>query len=188
MAIITQLHTITYELSIDTETGEIVGTKIVSKKEENNTTPKKVNRKKTQEEDSEPKVYLEENKIKLNSAALELLGVEAGDKLDVQYDKNNSPLIGTPEAFGSPKSGNKLTKSGTIAFRGNKNEELAKWGNEFTLVDRGNEIYGLVNEQVVQSEEVTDENVQIPEDDDLSLDIDSLVDDAEEVDSSMFKL
>ena len=64
MAIITQLHTITYELSIDTETGEIVGTKIVSKKEENNTTPKKVNRKKTQEEDSEPKVYLEENKIK----------------------------------------------------------------------------------------------------------------------------
>ena len=187
MAIITQLHTITYELSIDTETGEIVGTKIVSKKEENNT-PKKVNRKKTQEEDSEPKAYLEENKIKLNSAALELLGVEAGDKLDVQYDKNNSPLIGTPEAFGSPKSGNKLTKSGTIAFRGNKNEELAKWGNEFNLVDRGNGIYRLVNEQVIQSEEVTDENVQIPEDDDLSLDIDSLVDDAEEVDSSMFKL
>ena len=189
MAIITQLHTITYELSIDTETGEIVGTKIVSKKEENNTTPKKVNRKKTQEEDSEPKVYLEENKIKLNSAALELLGVEAGDKLDVQYDKNNSPLIGTPEAFGSPKLGNKLTKSGTIAFRGSKNEELAKWGNEFNLVDRGNGIFGMVNDQIVQDEEeVTDENIEIPDDIDLSLSVDSLIDDAEEVDANMFKL
>ena len=189
MAIITQLHTITYELSIDTDTGEIIGTKIVSKKEENNTAPKKSTKKKTIEEDSTPKVYLEENKLKLNTAALELLGVEAGNKLDVQYDKNNNPIIGTPEAFGSPKLGNKLTKSGTIAFRGSKNEELAKWGNEFNLVDRGNGIFGMVNDQIVQDEEeVTDENIEIPDDIDLSLSVDSLIDDAEEVDANMFKL
>ena len=47
----------------------------------------------------------------------------------------------------------------------------------------------MVNDQIVQDEEeVTDENIEIPDDIDLSLSVDSIIDDAEEVDANMFKL
>lgn len=94
-------------------------------------------------EDETPRIILEDNKYSLTTGALKLLNVTPGseDKLDIQYQKIGKveyPLIGTPEAYGNEKGGNKITKSGTVRFGGNKHDQLAEFGNEFILVKHPN--------------------------------------------------
>lgn len=94
-------------------------------------------------EDETPRVILEDNKYSLTTGALKLLNVTPGseDKVDIQYQKIGKveyPLIGTPEAYGNEKGGNKITKSGTVRFGGNKHDQLAEFGNEFILVKHPN--------------------------------------------------
>ena len=188
--------TLKYQVTVDTETGEMT-TKCIKRTvdksnfEVSEAAARKTAKKTKKEESSSPQLILEDNKYYLNSAAIELMGVTPDDKLDIKYEKRGNtmiPVIGTDEAF-KTKGGNKLCKNNSVACRGSKNEELAKWGNEFNLVDRGNGIFGMVNDQIVQDEEeVTDENIEIPDDIDLSLSVDSIIDDAEEVDANMFKL
>lgn len=93
-------------------------------------------------EDETPRLILDDNKYSLTTGALELLGVEPGseDKLDIQYQKIGKlefPLIGKPEAYGT-KGGNKITKSGTVRFSGNKHDQLIEFGTEFILVKHPN--------------------------------------------------
>lgn len=117
-------NTTTGEFSVaNTETGEVksVTTKVTKKRVK-------------KEESSIPELVLEENKYILNTAAITLLGVEAGDKLDIQYQNIDSkivPVIGKEEVFGG--TGNKLTKSNTVTYKGAKHEELIKYGTEFTI-------------------------------------------------------
>lgn len=85
------------------------------------------------EESSEPQLSLLDNKYSLNSAALDLLGVTAGDKIDIKYqiiDNINYPIIGSSTSWKST-SGNKLTKSNTVSYRGKANEMLSTFGDEF---------------------------------------------------------
>lgn len=93
-------------------------------------------------EDDTPRLILEDTKYSLTTGALELLGVTPGseDKLDIQYQKIGKieyPLIGTPEAYGG-KGGNKITKSGTVRFGGNKHDQLIEFGSDFILVKHPN--------------------------------------------------
>ena len=93
-------------------------------------------------EDDTPKLILEDNKYSLTTGALQLIGVEPGgeDKLDIQYQKIGKleyPLIGKPEAYDT-KGGNKITKSGTVRFSGNKHDQLSEFGTEFILVKHPN--------------------------------------------------
>lgn len=182
MAIIKHQFTITYESTIDTETGEIISTNIVKKS------------KPAQKEavSDECKLYLEDNKCRLTPKAIELMRVQVGDKLDIKYDevdKLTMPVIGTDEVF---KTGNgcKLTKSLTIAYRGKKNEELSKYGSEFNITPHKSKEglfildSGKIPEQVI----VKDENIQLPEE----INLDDFLDDTdaniESVDSNMFQL
>lgn len=193
--------TLTYEMSINTDTGEVLETRLVDRNvnKPDNKSSKSVSKKKVVE-NTEPKLFLEDNKFRLNSAALKLMGIDAGSgaKLDIKYENNKGrsiPVLGADEAFGT-KGGNKLTKTGTVAFRGNKNEELSKYGNEFTLVayeakpglfilSSGNEV------QEVQE----DKNISVDtEDTDLPFDLDlvEIVEDKDaeitEIDSNFFNL
>ena len=125
-----------YEASIDVETGELVDIKCLGKVEDK--TPevvkekkKTTSRKKKTEESSTPQLTLSDNKCCLNTAAVELIGVEAGDKLDINYEKYGS---GFRPVLSLSEKGNKLTKSHTIALRGSKNEALAKYGTIFNVV------------------------------------------------------
>lgn len=181
--IIKHQFTITYESSIDTNTGEILETKIVSKSE-----PKQVSSKKSKIEDTTPKLYLEENKYKLNSAAVELLGANPDDKIDIKYEqaKNGTfPVIGLDDNFGT-HSGNRLTKSNTVAFRGSKNEELSKFGKEFTIVAHPNKdsLFILSTGEIPEIEKLDgDENIQIDNED---LDFSDFEDNVTEIDSNFF--
>lgn len=200
----TFILTLTYEMSVNTDTGELLETRLIDRSvNKSDIKPSKsVSKKKvTKDEDPEPKLFLEDNKFRLNSAALELLkiDVEEGVKLDIRYENNNGrsiPILGIEEIFGS-KGGNKLTKSGTVAFRGVKNEELSKYGREFTVIPHTNKIGLFILSSGEQVQEVQeDETIRIEEEDaNLSfddLDLTKLTEDTDatitEIDSNFFKL
>lgn len=170
--------TITYESTVDTDTGEILDTVILTKSEP------KTKKSKVSDNETIPKLYLEDNKYRLNSAAAQLINAEPDSKLDIKYEESNGstfPVIGLDEVFGT-HSGNRLTQSLTVAFRGNKNNELSKFGKEFTIIAHPNKdgLFVLSTGETPKKEELKgDENIQL----DLK---DLEAEDATEIDSNFF--
>ena len=193
----TFILSLTYEMSVDTETGEVLETKLIDRSVNKPVKAMKATANEAvQDDDKEPKLYLEDNKCRLNSKAISLMGISPGDKLDIKYDdgKNGSvPIIGTDEAFGT-KGGNKLTKSNTIACRGSKNEELSKYGKEFVLAAHPSKagLFVLTSEEVAVDQLVGDDNVNIDTPEGIDLDLEGLVDDKDanvsSIDTNFFKL
>ena len=193
----TFILSLTYEMSVDTETGEVLETKLIDRSVNKPVKAMKATANEAgQDDDKEPKLYLEDNKCRLNSKAISLMGISPGDKLDIKYDdgKNGSvPIIGTDEAFGT-KGGNKLTKSNTIAYRGSKNEELSKYGKEFILAVHPSKagLFVLTSEEVAVDQLVGDDNVNIDTPEGIDLNLEGLVDDEDanvsSIDTNFFKL
>ena len=193
----TFILSLTYEMSVDTETGEVLETKLIDRSVNKPVKAMKATASEVvQYNDKEPKLYLEDNKCRLNSKAISLMGISPGDKLDIKYDegKNGSvPVIGTDEAFGT-KGGNKLTKSNTIACRGSKNEELSKYGKEFVLAVHPSKagLFVLTSEEVAVDQLVGDDNVNIDTPEGIDLNLEGLVDDEDanvsSIDTNFFKL
>lgn len=193
----TFILSLTYEMSVDTETGEVLETKLIDRSVNKPVKAMKATANEAvQDDDEEPKLYLEDNKCRLNSKAVSLMGISPGDKLDIKYDdgKNGSvPIIGTDEAFGT-KGGNKLTKSNTIACRGSKNEELSKYGKEFVLAVHPSKagLFVLTSEEVAVDQLVGDDNVNIDTPEGIDLNLEGLVDDKDanvsSIDTNFFKL
>lgn len=134
-----------------------------------------------------PTLKLEDNKYILNNAAIEALGVEEGDKIDIKYEvknKKKSPVIGSADSFGT-KGGNKLTKSHTVSYRGKNNEELSKYGDEFTFKERDKVpgtfyLVGNTVEEVVSNADETTEDNEI----DLESEINNIEDTIENPDDN----
>ena len=129
--------------------------------------------------DTEPKLYLEDTKYRLNSKAIELIGVSPGDKLEITYGRN-CPQIGISEY------GNKVTKAYTVQFRGTKHDELARYGSEFVITNIGN-VFQLNSGKEVP-ELKGDDNVSI---DDNEINLDEFIDEEDnvtEITSDFFKL
>lgn len=183
--IVTHKFTITYEAKIDTDTGAILDTKIVSKSPSKEKSPIK------EDNDPEPKITLETNKYCLNNAAVKLMNITAGDKLDIKYEEGKDcavPIIGTDDAFGT-KGGCKLTKTNTVACRGNKNEELSKYGSVFKLVPHPQKegLFVLTSDKV-QIDQLKGDKEEDKEEDDLPFDLDITDPNVEEIDSKYFQL
>lgn len=152
----------TYEQ--DDETGEV---KVINREVINEDLPKakKTSSKATKkaDDDPEPKITLEDNKYSLNNAALELLGVEADDRIDIKFEKRGKvriPVIGSNASFGT-QGGNRLTKSGTVSYRGKNHDLLEEYGTIFTLKASDKDgIFEMVGDKPLP-EEKEDENVKI---------------------------
>lgn len=181
-----------FQVEVDESTGEIT-TKCVKKSiDKTNFEVSKVTSKKKakKEEVDTPQITLEENKLNLNSAAISLMGVVPDDKLDVKYEMIGNTL--TPVIEKDIRIGNKLTKSHTIAYRGNKREELLKYGTVFDLVPHETQAGRFILKGDSLPEPLKgDENISLDNiDDDLPFDT-SLIDDSdakiEEIDASFFK-
>lgn len=130
------------EFDFDPETGDYtpISREII---EEGAATPKKAKSVMKDDGSTEPIVILEENKLVLNSKAVEVLGAEWEDRISVIYQKHEDklvPVIGKDEVFGC-KSGNKLTKSRTVSCRGKANTKLAEHGTEFKLIPLNNDTF-----------------------------------------------
>lgn len=128
-----------------------------------------------------PLLILEENKYILNKAAIEALGVEPGDKVDIKQQKLNKKeclVIGAAETFGT-QSGNKLTQKNAVSYRGKNNQNLAEHGNEFTFTPHP-KIDGLFiltgNREPEIKEDVVLEAEDIASEDELDDEMASLID------------
>ena len=184
---------LTYEMSVNTDTGEILETRLIDRSVDNSDLKAvKPSTKKKVVEDKEPKLILEDNKYRLNNAAVELMGLSSDSKLSIKYIQGNS---GDVPVICIDDHGNKITKSNTVACRGNKNTELAKYGEEFTLVPHPSKpgLFILTSESVKPEQLIGDDNVNIEEGDiPFDLDVKDLVDNEDanitEIDSNFFKL
>lgn len=128
-----------------------------------------------------PLLILEENKYILNKAAVEALGVEPGDKVDIKQlnlNKKKCLVIGAAETFGT-QSGNKLTQKNAVSYRGKNNQNLAEHGNEFTFTPHP-KIDGLFiltgNREPEIKEDVVPEAEDIASEDELDDEMASLID------------
>ena len=99
-------------------------------------------------DEGEPLVQLMDNKLKLTPKAIETIGAQVGDRIQVNYwtenNHNTFPLIGRSEFFTDKEEGSKLTKSNTVSFRGNKNTVLKVYGELFKLEEFKDNMFRLV--------------------------------------------
>lgn len=80
---------------------------------------------------------VDDNKIELTSSAINKLGAIAGDRISVNYwtvdNQTTYPIISKSEVFTDGSDGNKLTKKGTVSFKGQQRTSLLKFGSLFTF-------------------------------------------------------
>lgn len=167
---------IIFHYDVNPNTGEI---KFVGKEEITVDTKKSSTKSTTSKVDDnpEPIVTLDTNKLILTKGAMDLLKVCEDCKIDVKYskkDKKAVPVIGCNSAFGT-QGGNTVTKNNTVSFRGAKNEKLLSYGTTFRLEPTENEgIFYLVGDK--KEEEIPQDIVDIEKEldniDDLTIDID----------------
>jgi virulence-associated protein VagC len=182
--------TLDYEVAVDEETGEVTTNLIKKSIDKAKFKSVEIKEKKTKKKDesNQPMLILEEKKYRLNTAAVELMGVNPDDKLDIKYEQNGkvrTPVIGTDEVFGT-KSGNRVTKTFTVSCRGSKQEELSSHGTEFIIEPHPTKenLFILKSTEENISEAIEDDTVEIPLDDELQ----DIIDDPDttEIDSSIF--
>jgi hypothetical protein len=85
-------------------------------------------------------------------------------RIVIKYEKEGSkliPVIGTDLAFSEEGSGNKMTKSQTISYKGNQNVVLAEFGSEFTIATYQDEIWKLTPIGEPEVAESVEESVEI---------------------------
>ena len=169
--------TLTYEVQCDEKTGEIETRLIKKSIDKSGFTSVEIKGK----DDNNPlvQVVLSDNKLSFNNAAISMLGLTSDSKVDIKYkkiDNQTVPVLDITE-------GNKVTKSGTVSFRGSKNTELSKYGTVFNIEKQDERYYFLKGDKELDILS-GDENVFIDTDDlDLS-DLES----AEDITNSYFKL
>lgn len=94
-----------------------------------------------------PKITLNNTSLKLNQEVLDKLGVKVGDRLLVNFTKEQ-PVLVTPEQAGLEKGGNLITKSLTVSCKGKTSEMLAAFGSEFDYKLDGEGFLLLTNAEV----------------------------------------
>lgn len=96
----------------------------------------------------DPIVEVKENKLVISPKAVSLLQCISGDRISVNYVQDGNeltfPVIGKSLVFADQDSGNRLTKSNTVSFRGFQRNLLLKYGNIFTLEEFRDNIFRLV--------------------------------------------
>ena len=105
---------------------------------------------------------VQENKLKLSKDALAKLNAKADDRISIQYWNEGVaktvPIIGKAEMFTDRLDGNRLTKSGTVAFRGEKRTTLVGFVTFFNLVEFKEGIWKLIPVTIEQeSDELAEE-------------------------------
>lgn len=173
------IKTLTVTFDFDTESENVSNIKVVGNSEKKKTTTKKVKDVVT-EMATDAIITLETNKLIFNNKAAADMSLNYEDRVVIKWisegqGKKMIPIIGTDISFEEEGTGNKLTKTNTIAYRGKANAVLAELGNEFTIESYAEGIWKLIA--------TTEGNVQIenPSNDVL----DELITQAEKVEADL---
>lgn len=184
------IRAISLNFDVDTETGDVTNVKCqVEGQVKRKTTTKK------KSEVEEPYSVIErlETKLSLNNKAISELGIEPGDRVDVIYEKVKGVLKPFVQVGG--EKGNKLTKTNTVAFKGNQNIVLAEFGDQFTLEPHSENTFKLsqITDNIesgdsIKAEVIVDNDFPIQDLDELTYeDIKSETDDLTDIDVLQFK-
>ena len=126
------------------------------------TTTSKKTKDKKEELETNSIVTLESNKLIFNNKAVSEMEIEYEDRIVIKYEKigkENLPIIGKDLAFDEEGSGNKVTKSNSVSYRGKVNTILSEYGTEFELVPYKEGIWRMVSlNQTKKFEQKTLEN------------------------------
>lgn len=136
------------KISYDAEKDEITDYSVVSA----NT---KVAKETTSETDLKT-VILDNSKLTIPKELLLLIEATADSRIVVQYEKLGSeifPVIGTADAFNNTVTGNKIAKNNTVAYKGSKNDALARFGNIFEYEEYAPRVYKLLGDKPAVIEE-----------------------------------
>lgn len=140
-------------------------------------------------DESKAMVQLMDNKLKLTPKAIEMIGVQPGDRIQVNYwtenNQNTFPLIGKSEVFTDPEEGSKLSKSNTVSFRGNKNSTLQIYGKLFKLELFKDNMFKMIK---VETESTEQEQAELDDLNNSEIDdeIKDIISQAEDYDSLPF--
>ena len=183
------LRAVTITFDIETETGTVTNVKTQVEGEVKRRTTTTSKKEVVKELEDTVSIVREEGKLVFNNRAMADLKIEAGDRIVIKYEKGDKslfPVIGTDFAFNEEGSGNKMTKSQTISYKGNQNTVLAEFGDEFTVEEYQDNIWKLVSLGEPKVAETIEEAIEISEKVDPQL----LTDDEEvyEIDELTFKL
>lgn len=159
-------------ITVNTETNEVTSSKVIENGEGialesvKPTKVKKAPKEKTEGDLSSPLVKLEEGKLVLNPAAQSMLGLTAGDRVAINYvevEGVHTPVISKSGVYGDPNAGNKLTKAGTVSFKGAQSATLGGFGSNFNLIHSSN-----INEGALILEDPNAQKLEVITDDMLS--------------------
>lgn len=164
--------TVTFEFDPETELVSNLTT-FVDGIEKKKRTTKKAPTKEIVMED-EAILIREDNKLVLNNKCAADLDVKPEDRIIIKYEKvgkTRLPIIGSDLSFEEEGSGNKVTKSNTVTYRGKANTVLAEYGTTFKLKEFKPGIFFLESTEPKTLEQVEEmaENVEpdlLTEDDD----------------------
>ena len=135
-------------------------------------------------------ITLESNKIAFNNKAVADMNIEYEDRIVIKWEKAEKggktmiPIIGKDVAFDEEDTGNKVTKSNTITYKGKSNAVLSEFGSEFTIVPYREGIWKLVStqaggtishpdvplEEVLEEAEETEADLLVNTDEDTEID------------------
>lgn len=124
--------------------------------------------KKSKDTDTDPKIYLEDNKFRLNSKAIELTGFDPEQKINVLFEKKGR--VTTPVLCEDEKNGNRLTKTFTVSCRGSRHDNLAEFGDVFEVIPyEGKEGYFKLKGNIEKEDDIIDIPEEINDPDDMDL-------------------
>lgn len=170
----------------DTETEEVSNIKTLNSVEapKKRTTTKKL-KDEVQDMEDEVVITLEPNKLIFNNKAVAELELEYEDRIVIKWISENKimiPIIGKDLAFDEEGTGNKVTKSNTVTYKGKANTVLAAVGNKFTLSPYKDGIWKLISttplimkpvitlEDAIEQAENTDLDLLVNSDEDIIID------------------
>lgn len=137
-------------------------------------------------------IKLEETKLVFNNKAVSDMKIEHENRIVIEYVKTTGkeliPIIGTDLAFEKEGSGNKLTKTNTVAYKGKQNTILAEYGTEFTIEPYKGELWKLVSKNEGVKKAPTSYKDVVKQADEINTDLYTDGDDTTEIGEMTFTL
>jgi len=157
----------------DTETGEIITREATlgDFKEVTKKTTSTRTRKPKDDGESDPMIHVLDNKLQFNNKALELTGFVADDKVLVQFEKKGRVV--TPVICLNDK-GNRMTKTGTVSFRGQQHDTIIEYGENFKVEPYPDKDgYFKLKGDIEKEDDIVDipEEISVEEEDNIEEDI-----------------